>query len=183
MTYFEFVSVALSLIFALAMADIFRSIVPSALAPARYWPHLGWLVSLFLLTIYIWLNVWKLRGIPWTGLHFLYAFVNPALMTVMARLLTTSNPESIDSFRDHFLRVRRPFFVIFLVFAIFGFLFAWLVGRVPFGTVTLPQYGALGAMIISVAGLFVKSDVSHRILVSVTIILLVTLIASVPAAI
>lgn len=99
----------------------------------------------------------------------------------MARLLTTNNPAAVRSFRDHFFESKRALFSIFLLFNIFGFLFVWIVGFAPIGSIMLPQLGALGGIAISVMGLVVKNDIAHHVLVGVVLLLLLSLIASVPA--
>ena len=145
MTHFEIISVAVSLIFALAVADALRALVPAARSPARYWPHFGWLITMVLIIAYAWWAIWNTRGVSWTGLLFVYVLLNPALLTIMARLLTHRDPDSIQSFRDHFHNNRRPFFAVLLAFCLNGSLAAWVLGTYPVGTFAPVQAAALAS--------------------------------------
>jgi uncharacterized membrane protein len=181
MTYFEFISVALSLIFALAISDILRSLVPASAKSARFLPHIGWLVATFLLITYVWISLWRVKSIEWTGPIFVYSFLSPAITTVMARLLTTHSPESIDSFKEQFYGSKNAFFVLFLLFCINGFVFFWIVGFKPWWTIETPQIGSLLGATIAVLGIYLKADTSHYILAGVTVMVLLALITLVPA--
>ena len=78
MTQFESISVAVSLVLALA--------------------------AMVLLVACMWLATWNLnlRGISWDGLSLVYILVNPGLLTIQARHLTDSDRDAVDSFRKHF---------------------------------------------------------------------------------
>jgi hypothetical protein len=188
-THFEFVSVAVSLIFALATADILRALVPAARLPARYWPHFMWLVAMLLNIAYAWWAIWNVRGVSWTGLLFVYLLLNPALLTIMARLLTHRDPDSVSSFRDHFHSVRRPFFAVLLAFCVNGFVASWVFGSHPLGTLATLQMAALPGAAGATAGLLLRTDRAHTILVIFALALLVAalvftplLLVSAPAA-
>ncbi len=181
MTYFEFISVAISLIFGFAVADILRGLVPAVQPPARYWPHIGWLIATFLLIAQVWMSLWRMQSISWTGVVFVYAFINPAVTTFMARLLVTPSPHLVTSFKDSFTQTRRPFFWCFFAFCVNAILFPWVVGYSDWGTVSAPQYGSVIGLIIAVIGIVARSDRIHYALVSVTLLMLVMLTVLTPA--
>ena len=175
MTYFEFVSIAISLIFAFAITDILRALIPAA-GSARYWPHFLSLINGLLLVSYVWLAYWNFRHLTWSGLFFIHVLVNPALLTVMARLLTTANPEAVTSFRDHFLRSKRALFLVLIAFNLNGLTFAWVTGQREFGTFSPQSFGALVALPILAMGLMVRSDRAiGSITVAITLVLLALL--------
>ena len=123
MTYFEYVSIAISLIFAFATTDILRSLIPSMSVGRRYFPHYIWLVSTFTLIVYVWTYLWRVQPIEWTGPILFYAMINPAITTIMARLLTTPLPEEVRSFREHFHKVRKAYFSLLMAFGVNAFVF------------------------------------------------------------
>lgn len=181
MTYFEFISVAISLIFGFAVADILRGLVPAMQVPARYWPQVGWLIATFLLIAQVWVSLWRMKEISWTGLVFVYAFVNPALTTFMSRLLVTPSPHSVSSFKDSFQEIRRPFFWCFFAFCINAFVFPWFVGHSEWGSVQAPQIGALFGMGVAIVGVVFKSERTQYFLVVLTLFALATLTILLPA--
>ena len=176
MTYFEFVSVAISLIFALAIADILRAIIPAA-GPARYWPHFLFLLVALLLIAYVWISYWNFRHLPWSGLFFVYTLVNPALLTILARLLTTANPESVVSFRDQFLQSKNAIFLVIIVFNINGMTFAWANELREIGAFTPQSLGALISLPIAAIGLMVQSDRAIGSIALIYMLMLITLLA------
>jgi hypothetical protein len=84
-THFGYIAVVISLIYAFAVADVLRALIPAATAPARYWPHFAWLVAMVLIVAYTWWAYWNTRTVSWTGLLFVYALINPALLTVQGK--------------------------------------------------------------------------------------------------
>ncbi len=180
MTHFEFVSVALSLIFALAFADVLRALVPAASSPARYWPHFAWLIAMVLNIAYAWWAIWNIRGVSWTGLLFVYALVPPALLTIMARLLSHRDPYSVQSFREHFHRNRRPFFAVLLAYCVNGFFSAWILGDSPVGTMAPVHVAAVPGAALSIAGLCLRTDRAHTVLVVLALLILFSALAVLP---
>jgi hypothetical protein len=179
-THFEFVSVAVSLIFALAVADILRALIPAARSPARYWPHFMWLIAMVLNIAYSWWAIWNVRGVSWTGLLFVYVLLNPALLTIMARLLTHRDPDSLGSFRDHFHNNSRPFFAVLFAFCVNGFVASWVFGSHPLGTLSTLQMAALPGAAGSIAGVLLRTDRAHTILVIFALVLLVAALVLTP---
>ena len=180
MTYFEFVSVAMSLIFALAVADILRAMIP-AVGKARYLPHFCFLINSLLLIAYTWMGQWANRHISWDGLTFVYSLINPALLTIGARLLTTRNPESVESFREHFLQSKQAFFLVIMVFTMNSFVYTWILGIREVGAISgAPQVGSLIGFVIAIWGLVVRSDRAIGGVALVSMMLLIALIAFAP---
>jgi hypothetical protein len=180
MTHFEYVSVAVSLVFALAVADVLRALIPAARAPSIYWPHFAWLITMVLIIAYTWWTIWNWRNVSWTGLRFAYALTNPALLTIATRLLTHRDPDSVESFRDHFHGNRRVFFAALLAFCVNGSLAAWAFGIVPFGEFPPVLAASLPGSAAAVAGLFLRTDRAHAVLVVLVLLIVLAALAFIP---
>ena len=182
LTQFEYVSVAVSLVLALAIADVLRDLVPAIRAPARYWPHLTWLIAMVLNVVYVWLAIWNLnvRGVSWTGPSLVYILVNPALVTIMASLLTGRGQPPRGSFRALYHENRRPFFTVLLIYSLNGFFTAWVLGSVPVGAISPVQVAALPASALAIAGLCMRSDRAHTILAILALLLISGALAFLP---
>ena len=180
MTQFEFVTVALSLIYALAVSDVVRCFPWAARSPARYWPHFGWLVVTLLIITFGWHSTWNLRNVSWNGLQFLYALQSPILISVVARVLTTRTPETVVSYREHFAVVRRPLYGLVLATAIVGSISPWVQGNIPFGTIAPIHYTSAPAALLMIGGLTVPGGRSDGLLAGLLVVALLTGLAFVP---
>lgn len=177
MTLFGYIAVVISLVYAFAVADVLRALIPAATPPARYWPHFAWLLATVLVIAYTWWAYWNTRTVSWTGLLFVYALINPSLLTVQVRLLTSKDPYSVPSFRDHFHAVRRPFFAIFLVTCLNGFCTAWIFGSVPLWAIAPVQIASLPGALLAITGFFFRSDRACGIIVILALLLILTALA------
>ena len=177
MTHFGYIAVVISLVYAFAVADVLRALIPAATSPARYWPHFAWLVAMVLIVVYTWWAYWNTRAVSWTGLMFVYALINPSLITVQVRLLTSRDPYSVPSFRDHFHAIRRPFFVLLLIICLNGFFTAWVFGSIPVGTVAPVQIASLPMAILAITGFFLRTDRACGILVILALLFILAALA------
>ena len=171
MTQFEFVSVAISLVLALAVTDAVRALPAAVRSPARYWPHVGWLLTMLLLIVFTWWTIWFQREVSWTALRFAYILFCPALISILTSLLTHSDPSSIASFREHFHLNRRAFFALLLVVCVNASFTAWVTGRVPIGTLLPIQFATLPGAVLAIAGLNARTDRAHAILAVLALVI------------
>ena len=113
MTLFEHMAVANSIILSLSAVRLLDAI-PSALAPERrYWTHFAFvLVTVWLCAQYWWVSWVFSRVTDWTYAKFLIYLVPPAILYSQARAIASEAPSQVESFRDHFDRVRKRFFVL-----------------------------------------------------------------------
>ncbi len=116
MSQFEYVSVAVSLVYALAFSRLLGSALAAFRSPARYSVHAAWLVAMFLVAAFAWWRFWIVREVDWSGPLFVYALVTPAVVSLLVSALIGDDVEKLGSYRDVFLRNRVRFF------ALFGFL-------------------------------------------------------------
>ena len=147
MSLFEYISVMVSVVLALGIAQILTGIgafLTVRERPRAYWLHSVWLVFLALLHVYMWWYLWDLRSNPPdTSLEFIFTLLGPALIYLPTYVLLEGGFPS-DA-REHFERVRRPFFALVIAGTVYQLLNPWVQGySVPviFRAGALLQVGA-----------------------------------------
>ena len=100
MSQFEYVSVAIALIYALAVGRVLAGLTP-ALAPTRRYPvHAAWLIQTLLVCVTQWWGLWRTSEVEWTAFKFLWILGMPSLAYVRAAILL-GTPESVPSYREN----------------------------------------------------------------------------------
>ena len=112
MTLFEYLTAAVSIVLALAVVRLVEGLRPALDSERRYWVHWGWVVSKLVSCLIFWWNLWAFReGVTWNFPYFAFVFIGPIILYMQASALVPQNPASIPSWRDHFLRTHRSFYV------------------------------------------------------------------------
>ena len=138
MTIFEFLMVLVSVILALGLAQLLtgagqRVVLGGQIRP--WWVHSVWLVILGLVHVQLWWGLWFRFNAPDFGfsfLHFAYLLTGPAILFLSVYiLLPGSHPDDAEA---HFFRVRRPFYFLSLVTALWAMAGPFIYERaVPIG--------------------------------------------------
>ena len=143
MSLFEYVTVMVSMILALALGQLLMS--ASSLAKNRHRvilhvPYVLWLVLLFLSLINHWWSLWDLREIQWTYLSFVYILIAPTFVFFANGLLVHEGPDDTPiNLPLEFERV-RPLFMALMI----GYVTAmWFDGPLFAGQ---PPLGMVGIM-------------------------------------
>jgi hypothetical protein len=128
MSLFEYVSVMVSVVLALGVAQILTGVGAFLVArdrPRAYWLHGVWLAFLTLLHVQVWWVFWDLRSRPPdTILAFVFTLLGPALAYLPTYVLLEGRfPQDA---REHFYRVRRPFFALVIAGTTYQFLTPWV---------------------------------------------------------
>lgn len=143
MSLFEYVTVMVSMILALCLGHILRSVSFLAKTEQKvvlYLPHTIWSILLLLSVVNHWWSLWDLRDLDWSYASFLYVLAAPTLISFATGLLSPSRTESKPiELEAHYLRVRRLFFPTMVVY---GF-FMWLDGPLFADQELLGKVGAL----------------------------------------
>ena len=112
MTHFEFVSVAVSLVYAVVLSRLLGSL-PAVLAPdRRYWVHAAWALVLLGLAASNWYALWRIRDSDFTPPLFVLVLAQPAVMYVRATVLVSQEPGRVSDWKAHYYKTRVPFFAI-----------------------------------------------------------------------
>lgn len=118
MSFFEFVLVITSVIYALSIAQLLASIgriAQSDLEQKLYLPHAVWVTILFLSTLLTWWSLWAFRSIEWTFAAYLLLIMQPVVIYFACSLIAPNSlATSVTSLEDHFSRIRRPLMITYL---------------------------------------------------------------------
>ena len=177
MSQFEFVSVALALVYSFAAARLLAA-APWVFEPSRrYWIHAFWYAVVLLALVVTWWAVWSLRDVQWNAFRFLWALAIPALIYVRVGALVSQDPSSQSSWRDHYYASRVPFFGIGLAIMLNSALIPWVMGIVPWFELARVHAGAgLLFVLYSLAIASPRPGVHGGVVLSNLVMLLVSMI-------
>lgn len=124
MTLFEFMSVAFSLVLALALSRGLNGLRSSFLEERRYWPHAIWLVTKLLNAVTYWWWLWAYHDLEahWTIATFLLYLAIPVGMYLQVDSLVGHHPREILDWKKHFYAEHKWFFGINGILAIIAFI-------------------------------------------------------------
>ncbi len=174
MTQFEYVSVAVSLVYALAFSRLLGSALAALRSPARYSVHAAWMLALFLIGAFSWWRFWTVRDFDWSGPLFAYALLPPAIISLLVSALIGDDAEKPRSYRDVFVRNRVLFFGLYGLLSLSGFLGTWLFDLAPWFKVNQFQLVMIAGLVFSAAGIALPS---HRAQVAIVTCVLIWLFA------
>lgn len=120
LTFFEFVLVMISVIYALSVAPLLSGVVRIAQSSAsvrHYFPQAIWVANTFLLILISWWALWGFRSVEWTFSDFVLISIEPVLLYFVCSLLY---PQRIDEaqvdLEFHFKKVCGVLYVATFVF-------------------------------------------------------------------
>lgn len=131
LSIFEFIVGMISVIFALAVGQLFAGLAELLKQKVKvrfYLPHGMWVANLFLLIFLHWWSLWTFREIEWNFAMFFFSLLGPSIM-FFACAMISPRVETTDEINlaDHFLGIRKLFFpvtaVMVLLFSFDGPLF------------------------------------------------------------
>ena len=119
MSLFEFIVGMISIILALAIAQLFVGVAELTQQRERvrfFLPHSIWVANLFLITFVHWWSLWTFRELSWNFAMFFYSLLGPSLMFFAATMLSPRDrsSETIDVMA-HFLNIRQFFLSVFMI--------------------------------------------------------------------
>jgi len=117
MSPFEFVTVLISIILGLGITQIMSGIADLIHQWGRvrlYWPHLLWVVLVFILHIQEWWLLFQLRSIMvWKLPMFLFQVLYPICLFILARILfPMPTEENGTDMKQYYLSNYRKFFIM-----------------------------------------------------------------------
>jgi hypothetical protein len=166
---FAYLSVLLSIIIGLAMAEIlqgYRTLLLARSTVKIYAPPLIWSAIMLILATHFW---WASFGLAGRENWSFAAFSAVLLQTVMmfmgsALVLPKGRPSDAIDLRAHYYRERVPFFSFGLLFLAVGFLKLWLLGD-PFHGPTLFFFAFFTT--VTLVALFTSRSRVHEIVAPV----------------
>lgn len=174
MSHFEYVSVAIALMYALLAGRLLSGLSPSLDETKRYSVHFLWLITLILVVVMQWWLFWRTSDVVWTPVRFLYALSLPAAVFVRAGVLLGPDPNEVVSFRDHFYEHRVPFFALGVLVSAQAALTPWVFGIVPWLSAAPIHRTTVVLGILSIAGVLLKHPTAQHLIVLLTLLLAVS---------
>ena len=159
MSLFEFIVGMVSIILALAIAQLFVGVAELLLRRDRvrfFWPHGIWVVNIFLITFLHWWSLWSFRDLTWNFAMFFFSLLGPSLMFFLATMMSPRDrsSENID-LMAHFLNIRQFFLSVFMIMMILFTFDGPLFGiEEPFNALCVAQIFVFG---MASWGLFTES--------------------------
>lgn len=176
MSQFEYVSVAIALVYAIAVARIVGALPAIVEVERRYWVHTGWAFVLLLAAVSTWWTIWNLRSVEWTPFRFLWALTVPALIHIRAGILVSEDPAAVRRWRVHYFESRLPFFFIGVVIALNGAVLPWIMGLAPWPFIPI-QASWAALLVISSLGLLSAKPSLHVALVACNMLMIISSMA------
>ena len=177
MTLFEYLTVLLSIVLSFGVIRLLDGL-PAAFRRERRDPlHTTWVINVLLLHVQYWWAFWSYSaGVEWNYPSFILALGSPLLLYSLAITLVPREPEQVESWRDHFARVRRRFFHLFAAWILALGLANWLVLGQPF--INGLRIGQAAFILLFLAGAAFRQRWLHWLLVALSVVLLVVFAAS-----
>jgi hypothetical protein len=164
---FEFFAVAVSIILALGMSRLLDGVLPSLQISRRYWIHFLWIIQKLFNHILWWWGTWVANEFEnWNLAWFIWTLAGPIVLYLQATALVTTTPRDIESWEEHFFRIRKWFFSGNI--ALCGVL---LLGRIITPLTLLPSVtiGLIALLAIALIGIATENRRVHGILVIVAL--------------
>ena len=164
---FEYLSVLLSIILGLAVAQVltgYRSLVLARARVRMYQPTLVWTVVVLLIAVQSWWAMFGLREAPsWTFGGFLIVLLQTILVYMLAGLsLPDVGADGRVDLRTHYTEHQRVFFGVLVLLVVVSLAKdVAFTGRLPTVTNVAFQGGLAAAAVVAMA---TRSDWYHRLL-------------------
>ncbi len=123
MSPFEFVTVLISIILGLGITQIMSGLadlIHQWEKAKLYWPHLLWVVLVFILHVQEWWLVYQLKSMTvWRLPFFLFQVLYPISLFILARILfPLPNDEDATDMRSFYFKNYRKLFILVMILSI-----------------------------------------------------------------
>ena len=119
MTLFEYLMVLVSIILGLGMTQTLRGLSKIARSDAPYLPLTLWAALLVYLYVQVWWALWDLHAVEsWNQGYFTFVVLIPCSMFAATELLMPMGTTADTDWRAHYLKVRRWFYAMIIVFTL-----------------------------------------------------------------
>jgi hypothetical protein len=120
LTHFEYVSVAVALVFSFAVARLLAGFQHTGSSDRGASVVLIWNVGMVISALVLWWILWRFREVEWTAPGFAWVVGTPALIYLRATVLLTDNPSLVASWESHYMAVRKHYFGLGIAQAFHG---------------------------------------------------------------
>ena len=174
MTVFEYLMVMVSMVLALALAQLLRGATEIFTNPNRYWVHSTWVLVLIFLVIQTWWAFWDWNSLAnWDLLSFLFLLSFPIGVFIASYLLIPAYRSAEMDWKAHFYAVKWWLFVTIACVEVIGIGLSWIL----LGTSLLHPYRIFqSALVITTITAAIAS--SHTVQAPLVIIYFILLFGS-----
>ena len=121
MSFFEYIMVIGAILLGIGFAQLMMGV--AGIARDRSWDlvHTTWIVALVITHLQFWWGFWDLEKLPaeaWNAGRFVYFVMGPSVLFFCANVLCPHPAPEGLSWREHFDRVRAPFFILLIVLVV-----------------------------------------------------------------
>ncbi len=178
MSPFEFVTVLISIILGLGITQIMSGIadlIHQWKMVRLYWPHLLWIVLVFVLHVQDWWLLYQLKGIStWRLPGFLFQVLYPISLFIMARLLFPMTAESQTDMRSYYFENYRKFFAMVMVLTAVS-----AAENIMYHNLGVEGWLVNAMLFAALAYLFVRKELPERLHQVLAIALLIIMISGI----
>ena len=119
--------VMVSIVLALAFAQLLRGITEIVTNPNRYWVHTAWVVMMMFFVVQYWWAYWDFTAVSnWTLLTFTYVLMAPVLLFLSTYLLLPVYRSRDSDWQAHFFSIRFWLFLTLVGASLAGTLGSWI---------------------------------------------------------
>ena len=164
MTVFEYIMVMVSVILALALAQVLKGLTEIPQRSNRYWVHTLWVMITVLAIIQLWWAFWDFNAIAeWSFTSYLYVLSTAVALFICAYLIWPEKHAEEPDLKWYFYSIRPWFFLALLFVHVVATMGSWIFLDV---SITHPYriFQFTLSAIVLLAGL-ASSHMLHRILV------------------
>lgn len=175
MTFFEYVTVLVSIIVALGIAQILSGVARMIEKPQGqkiYWVHLLWAAWLFLYLIFFWWFEFQLTAVvEWTFYAYAILVFYATVLFLMSAILFPSRSHDGIDFEERFFARRNWFFGLFILSLAINVPDTLLKGTVHFGSLGLGFWSySLSSLVICLVGLLTTNRKTHAVIAGLSLI-------------
>jgi hypothetical protein len=165
LTFFEYITVATSIVLALAIARVIDGLRGAFSLDRRYWIHAAWVSLKLTNPISFWWNIWAYRNHEaWNLLSFALLLAWPIVLYLQITGLVSRQPELVNDWKEHFYSQRKWFFGANTVLNLLLISHLVLLGEghlaSPFGAAALLYIG------YSIVGFSTANEKTHGVIVA-----------------
>ncbi len=175
-TLFEYLAIAYSLFISFAVLRALSGLPHALAAQRRYWIHLAWVCLNLNGSLVMFWGFWGFQDVDWNYGRFLLTLGNPALLYVLACILTPEEPSRVVSWREHFFATRIKLFATALCWLAVVIAISFAVLEIPLGhPIRLFEAACLALWTL---GAFSKRPAVHATIVCIMLVAVIALSVS-----
>jgi len=129
MSHFEYVSVAIAMLYSLGFGKVLGGIPHIANRERGSLVVFLWVFSLLMGAFTSWWSLWQHVDVEWTAFRFMVILGTPILFYTQAALLVPEGPSRILVWDDYYATIRKKFISVFTTNAVYISFVPWALGE------------------------------------------------------